>query len=63
VNQIWTLNLKVMTLVITYTMEMQSNHSAQGFSRMTSIAKNGFNMCGVEDEFFMCPMCIKSVKL
>jgi hypothetical protein len=34
----------MMTLVMTYAMEMQSAYSALGFSRMTSLAKNGFNV-------------------
>ena len=45
-NQIWKLYLKVMTLVMTLAMEMQNAYSSQGFSRMTSMAKNGFNVWG-----------------
>jgi hypothetical protein len=49
-------------------MEMQSTYSAQGFSRMPNMTKNGL-MCGVEEDYqseedyFLCPVCKKSVKL
>jgi len=44
VNQIWKLHLKMMNLVMTQAMEMQSAYSAQGFNRMTIMAKNRLNV-------------------
>ena len=54
-------------------MWMQSAYPAQGLSRMT---KHGEKLdqcvkwyrwahedCGVEEDYFLCPMCRKSVKL
>jgi hypothetical protein len=46
VKQIKKLNLKMMTLVIRKAMEMQRTYTALGFSRMTSMVKNGLNVCG-----------------
>jgi hypothetical protein len=40
----WKLNVKLMNLVITLAMEMQNAYSKLGFSRVTSMAKNGFNV-------------------
>ena len=34
----------MVTLMMTYATEMQSARSAQGFSRTTSMAKNGLNV-------------------
>ena len=45
-NQIWKLHLKMLNLVMTQAMEMQSAYSAQGFNRMTIMAKNRLNVCG-----------------
>ena len=54
-------------------MENQSAYTAQGSSRMASMVKNGLNVSGatigymktvgVGEDYFVCPMCRKSVKL
>jgi hypothetical protein len=50
----------------------ESAYSAQSSSRMTSMVKNGLivscyrwvqKTVGVEEDYFVCPMCRKSVKL